>query len=66
MTRIKGILGVITVFILNSLFPSNNKLKFVFNEKPPLLNITLSPVKLSNFWTVWLEPILSKIEKFVG
>jgi len=25
-------------------------LKFVFNEKPPLLNITLSPVKLSNFW----------------
>jgi hypothetical protein len=25
-------------------------LKFVFNEKPPLLNINLSPVKLSNFW----------------
>jgi hypothetical protein len=25
-------------------------LKLVFNEKPPLLNITLSPVKLSSFW----------------
>ncbi len=25
-------------------------LKFVFNEKPPLSNITLSPVKLSSSW----------------
>ncbi len=50
VTRINGIYGFITVFVLNSLFPSNNKFKFVFSEKPPLLNITLSPVKLSNLW----------------
>jgi hypothetical protein len=30
--------------------PSNNKFKLVFNEKPPLLNITLSQVNLSNLW----------------
>ena len=77
MTRINGISGVITAFLLFMFFiqdaddklgqtlfnpwcyhsiysqpfiPSNNKFKLVFNEKPPLLNITLAQVNLSNLW----------------
>ncbi len=42
---------VLSQYLFSTLYtPLMISLKFVFNEKPPLLNITLSPVKLSNFW----------------
>ena len=42
---------VLSQYLFSTLYtPQIISLKFVFNEKPPLLNITLSQVNLSNLW----------------
>jgi hypothetical protein len=42
---------VLSQYLFSTLYtPLMISLKLVFNEKPPLLNITLSQVNLSNLW----------------